>query len=175
MKFPLKDVLYSMLGPDLLGPIVAVWNIVGWCFSEVCRGLNHRRYSKSNTSFWSNWSNSRWIRALNVNFSIFCALLYRTSLKIECHQHVNITCPGERSHSQKENVWWFDREITVTQLARYYKKKTIRFENTLHVHRIPISCILEFLLRQFHTQGSHKSMDNEPRDLDLWPWPTNLT
>ncbi len=57
-----KDVLYSMLGPDLLCLTVAVWNIVGWYFSAV-------------------WSNSCWIRALNVNFSIFCTLLYRTSLK----------------------------------------------------------------------------------------------
>ncbi len=32
------------------------------------------------TDFWSNWTYSCWIRALNVNFSIFCALLYRTSL-----------------------------------------------------------------------------------------------
>ena len=42
----IKDVLYSMLGPDLLGLTAAVWN-----------------------------------RALNVNFSIFCALLYHTSLR----------------------------------------------------------------------------------------------
>ncbi len=60
----IKDVLYSIFGPDLVGLTVAVWNIVGWCFSAVCRGLNYRRYSK-----------------LNVNCSIFCALLYRTSLK----------------------------------------------------------------------------------------------
>ncbi len=57
-----------MFGPDLVGLTVAVWNIEGWCFSAVCRGLKH-------------WINSRWIRALNVNFSIFCALLYRTSLR----------------------------------------------------------------------------------------------
>ena len=67
-------VLYSILGPDLLGLTVALWNIVGRCFSAVCRGLNHRRYSKSN------WTYCCWIRALNVNFSIFCVLLYHTSL-----------------------------------------------------------------------------------------------
>ncbi len=36
----IKDVLYSMLGPDLVGLTVAVWNIVGRCLSAVCRGLN---------------------------------------------------------------------------------------------------------------------------------------
>ena len=41
----LKDVLYSILGPNLLGLTIAVRrNIVGRCFSAVCRGLNHRRY-----------------------------------------------------------------------------------------------------------------------------------
>ena len=44
----LKNVLYSMLGPNLVGLTVAVRNIVGQCFSAVYRGLNHRRYSKSN-------------------------------------------------------------------------------------------------------------------------------
>ena len=41
-----KGVLYSILGPNLLGLTVAVWNIVGRCFSAVCRGLNNRRYSE---------------------------------------------------------------------------------------------------------------------------------
>ncbi len=42
--------------------------------------MKHSRIRYHCTDFWSNWSNSCWIRALNVNFSIFCALLYRTSL-----------------------------------------------------------------------------------------------
>ncbi len=53
-----------MMGPDLLGLTVAVWNIVGqWL------------------DFWSNWAYGCWIMALNVDLSIFCALLYQTSLK----------------------------------------------------------------------------------------------
>ncbi len=38
-----KDVLYSNSGApvNLVGLTVAVWNIVGWCFSAGCRGLNH--------------------------------------------------------------------------------------------------------------------------------------
>ncbi len=84
-SWPLKGVLYSILGPDLLGLTGAVWNIVGVllpiCAFKVLSmpSLNHiiRYY---NTDFWSNWTYHCGIRALNVNFSIFCALLYRTSL-----------------------------------------------------------------------------------------------
>ncbi len=60
-----KGVLYSMFGPDLVGLTVAVWNIVGRRFID----------------FWSNWTYCCWIRTINVNFSIFCTLLYHTSLK----------------------------------------------------------------------------------------------
>ena len=33
LEWDVKDVLYSMFGPDLLGLTVTVQNIVGWCFS----------------------------------------------------------------------------------------------------------------------------------------------
>ncbi len=69
----LKD---SILGPDLLGLTV---------------GQVQKK--------WSDWTYSCWIRALNVNFSIFCALLYRTSLKsliFQCKEVIMIYCvkPG---------------------------------------------------------------------------------
>ena len=40
VKSAFNGVLYSILGPNLLGLTVAVWNIVGRCLSAVCRGLN---------------------------------------------------------------------------------------------------------------------------------------
>ncbi len=40
----IKGVLYSILGPDLVGLTVAVWNIVARCLSAVC------------TNFWCNWT-----------------------------------------------------------------------------------------------------------------------
>ncbi len=45
-----------------------------------------------------NWTYCCWMRALNVNFSIFCALLYRTSLN---RLYASI------SWTAKCNKWWF--------------------------------------------------------------------
>ncbi len=39
MCWIIKGVLYSILGPDLVSLTVDVWNIVGRCFSPVCRAL----------------------------------------------------------------------------------------------------------------------------------------
>ena len=50
-----KGVLYSILGPYLVGLTATVWNIVGRLFSAVCSGLNHRRYSKSNYKIHCLW------------------------------------------------------------------------------------------------------------------------
>ncbi len=45
LKEQLNYELYSILEPHLVGLTVAVRNIAGRCFSAVCSGLNHRRYS----------------------------------------------------------------------------------------------------------------------------------
>ncbi len=78
----LKGVLYSMLGPDLLGLTVAVGNIVGRCLPiSGAIGLILLIHSLSSYPWIFRILYCCWMRALNVNFSIFCALLYHTSLR----------------------------------------------------------------------------------------------
>ncbi len=92
IQFKVKGVLYSMMGPDLLGLTVAVWNIVGQCFLAVCRGLNHWRYFKLNYKALcpipryrprvKHEKDSRWLRSIGLSES--CHNFFRSCYRRVC-------------------------------------------------------------------------------------------